>query len=126
MAATAIIRANIEIVEYAKISLKLFLFRPSIAKIKNKNIPNKVMEYDISSVKTGANFKIKKGAIFTIVAEWSNALTGVGATIAPRSQLSKGLQAPLIKAAKAIKIKEIDTKFLLAIISFIKIESPFA
>ena len=38
----------------------------------------------------GEILKIMNGAIFTIVEEWSNALTGVGATIAPISHLLKG------------------------------------
>jgi hypothetical protein len=42
------------------------------------------------------------GAIFTIVEECSNALTGVGATMAPKSQLENGICAPFIKAAIAI------------------------
>ena len=39
----------------------------------------------------GEILNIRNGAIFTMVEEWSKALTGVGATIAPNNQLLNGI-----------------------------------
>jgi hypothetical protein len=46
----------------------------------------------------GASRAMRYTPAFTMVAEWRNALTGVGATIAPGSQLENGHCADLVKA----------------------------
>ncbi len=51
--------------------------------------------------KHGASFTNRKTPAFTIVEECSSAEVGVGATIAPKSQLWKGNCAALVKAASA-------------------------
>ncbi len=54
--------------------------------------------------KTGANLTIAYTPALTIVEEWSRAETGVGATIAPRSQDENGSCAALVSPAKPISV----------------------
>ena len=51
--------------------------------------------------RTGASLIIMNTPAFTIVDEWSSADVGVGATIAPRSQLLNGICAALVIPANA-------------------------
>ena len=50
---------------------------------------------------TGASFTSKKQPAFTMVDECRRALVGVGATMAPRSQVWKGIWAAFVMPAKA-------------------------
>ena len=49
------------------------------------------------------NWSIKNRPAVTIVAEWSKALTGVGAAIASAIQPENGILVDLLKAAKTIE-----------------------
>ena len=50
---------------------------------------------------TGASFSSRKTPALTIVEEWSRAEVGVGATIAPRSQVWNGIWAAFVMPARA-------------------------
>ena len=50
---------------------------------------------------TGASFTSKKTPAFTMVEECNSAEVGVGATMAPRSQVWNGICAALVMPAKA-------------------------
>ena len=95
-----IISANRAMVEWARIRLKLSCDNATMADAANTNPVNAMIIHATGVFfNAGDNLKMIKGAIFTIVDEWSNALTGVGATIAPSSHLLNGICAPLINAA---------------------------
>ena len=60
--------------------------------------------------RTGASLMIMNTPALTIVEEWSNADVGVGATIAPSSQLLNGICAALVIPANAKNAAGIATR----------------
>ena len=59
---------------------------------------------------TGASLMIMNTPALTIVDEWSNADVGVGATIAPSSQLLNGICAAFVIPANAKNAAGIATR----------------
>ena len=95
-----IINASKAMVECANIFLKLSCDRAPMAEAANtKPVRPMITQATDVSFKAGDKRKMINGAIFTMVDEWSKALTGVGATIAPNNHLLNGICAPLINAA---------------------------
>ena len=60
-----------------------------------------MMEGAGATASTGASFTSMNTPAFTMVDECSRALVGVGATMAPRSQVWKGIWAAFVMPAKA-------------------------
>jgi hypothetical protein len=71
------------------------------------NEPNRDVKQPIKQIVydwiINQNLTMKKIPAVTIVAEWSKALTGVGAAIASAIQPENGILVDLLKAAKTIE-----------------------
>ena len=95
-------RPRFAIVEYARTRFALLwaIARADVA--RNVNAPTKARAIPTHVWwKRGANTIKRKTPAFTIVDEWRRAETGVGATIAPVSQVENGSCAALVRPATA-------------------------
>ena len=91
-------------VEYARIFLALLWLTARMHVPTKVNAPKSATMVDmVVSAKAGAMRSSRYVPALTMVAECSRAETGVGATMAPHSQLSKGTCADLVKAARQKK-----------------------
>ena len=103
--AQATIKPRLAMVEYARTRLAL------VCEIAMNEHSMKVMPPTRMTMVAGARHTEKSGAslisrktpALTMVDEWSSALVGVGATIAPKSHVWKGICAALVRPAKARK-----------------------
>ena len=104
MPTQAMISPRLAMVEYAKIFLALLWLTARIHVPTKVNAPKSATMVDmVVSAKAGAMRSKRYVPALTMVAECSRAETGVGATMAPHSQLSKGTCADLVKAARQKK-----------------------
>ena len=104
--AQATMRPRLEMVEYASTRLALDWLMAASAQNRKVAMPTVITRKPgMLKPRQGEILMSRKTPALTIVDECSNADVGVGATMAPRSQLWKGICAALVNAASANRSK---------------------